>query len=81
MPHGTIGSSRFKCRWCDKDFKHESTKCRHEKEHWNDPYACTEPGCGQVFKRRDSMIRHLQLMHGRSPPPRGAQPSQQQNQS
>ena len=64
-------SSRFKCKYCPKDFKHESTKCRHEKEHWNDPYPCPECGCGQTFKRRDSMMRHLQLMHGQTRSPRG----------
>ena len=72
IPGAGFGSTRFKCKYCTKDFKHESTKCRHEKEHWNDPYKCPESGCGQHFKRRDSMIRHLQLMHGRSPPPRGS---------
>ena len=70
-------SSQFKCKYCTKDFKHESTKCRHEKEHWNDSYACTKPGFVQAFKRRDSLIRHLQLMHGGSPPLHGKVPEQE----
>ena len=43
---------------------HESTKCRHEKEHWNS-YACPEPGCDVVSQRKDSIKRHVRLMHGK----------------
>ena len=51
------------CRWCEKAFSHESSKCRHEKEHFNQ-FPCPEPGCDQVSTRKDSLKRHLRLMHG-----------------
>ena len=66
---GSIGiNGRFQCKYCPKDFKHESTKCRHEKEHCDDPYFCPKVGCSQFFRRRDSLIRHLRLMHGQKVP-------------
>lgn len=52
-----------KCRYCDRTFAHESSKCRHEKEHFNS-FPCPEPGCDVVSSRKDSLKRHLRLMHG-----------------
>ena len=53
----------YKCRWCERIFAHESSKCRHEKEHSNS-FPCPEPGCDVVSWRKDSLKRHLRLMHG-----------------
>ena len=61
---GTTGKPH-QCRFCGKTYMHESTKCRHEKEHWNS-YACPEPGCEVVSQRKDSMKRHIRSMHGKS---------------
>lgn len=52
-----------KCRWCNRVFAHESSKCRHEKEHFN-TFPCPEPGCEIVSSRKDSLKRHLRLIHG-----------------
>ena len=52
-----------KCRWCDRTFAHESSKCRHEKEHFN-AFPCPEEGCRVISSRKDSLKRHLRLMHG-----------------
>ena len=61
----TAVNKPHQCRFCGKTYMHESTKCRHEKEHWNS-YACPEPGCEVVSQRKDSMKRHVRLMHGKS---------------
>ena len=53
----------YKCRWCERVFAHESSKCRHEKEHFNS-FPCPEPGCDVVSSRKDSLKRHQRLMHG-----------------
>jgi hypothetical protein len=52
-----------RCRYCERVFAHESSKCRHEKEHFNS-FPCPEAGCDVVSSRKDSMKRHLRLMHG-----------------
>lgn len=57
---------RYKCRFCEKTYMHESTKCRHEKEHWNSPYVCPLAGCGVSSWRKDSLRRHVRLMHPKS---------------
>ena len=60
----SLDSARtYKCRWCERYFAHESSKCRHEKEHFN-RFPCPEPGCDVVSSRKDSLKRHLRLMHG-----------------
>ena len=59
------GARTYKCRWCERYFAHESSKCRHEKEHFNQ-FPCPEPGCDVVSTRKDSLKRHLRLMHGTS---------------
>ena len=60
----------YKCRWCERVFAHESSKCRHEKEHFNS-FPCPEPGCDVVSSRKDSLKRHQRLMHGQASSSRG----------
>ena len=55
----------YKCRWCERVFAHESSKCCHEKEHFNS-FPCPWPGCSVVSSRKDSLKRHERLMHGGS---------------
>ena len=57
------GCRAYKYRYCERHFAHESSKCRHEKEHFNS-FPCPEPGCEVLSTRKDSLKRHLRLMHG-----------------
>ena len=61
-PEPVQDRSTHQCRWCERSFAHESSKCRHEKEHFNS-FPCPKEGCEVVSSRKDSLKRHLRLMH------------------
>ena len=57
----------YACRICDKRFKQKSPRDRHERTiHAEESqYYCTEGGCDKVYRREDTLLVHMNEVHGK----------------
>ena len=61
-----VESLELKCKVCEKIFKNYNQLQQHEFEHRQDwkGFECKEEGCGQSFKTRYLLTKHLLLHKG-----------------
>lgn len=57
-----------KCESCTETFLYPKDLERHQQKHIHEPSAknqfqCRHPGCGNLFSRRDNLLRHQRRQH------------------
>uniref|UniRef100_A0A182SCC0 C2H2-type domain-containing protein n=1 Tax=Anopheles maculatus TaxID=74869 RepID=A0A182SCC0_9DIPT len=63
-PSASKRSHRYKCEFCQQQFKRRDELDRHRFSHTGvHTYICLEPGCGKGYSNRSHLLRHMRTNH------------------